>query len=149
MWGWNEIRLSNAWHINNKQWKVTNFMMKASSGDNRPFGSSAYPQVVLTINQELGPYTSPLACGTYWWRVLSIQYKSRLPIMTPCPECNWQCINQKSENGQYPLPTLVILVVQADTGYTKEKLSRGLALHDTSWEALGHIREQQDPRAKI
>lgn len=41
-------------------------MMKASSGDNRPLSSSAYPQVVLTINKELEPYTSPLAYGTYW-----------------------------------------------------------------------------------
>lgn len=75
-----------------------------------------------------GPCTSSFRI----WQILvrrkstfSVQYESRLPIMTTLSWVNWQCISQKSANTQYlPLPTLPILVVQRDTSYTEEKLIR-------------------------
>lgn len=102
-------------------------MMKASFWWQRTFGSSAYPQIELTISLEPGPYTSSFRI----WQILvrrkstfSVQYKSRLLIMTTLSWVNWQCISQKSENTQYiPLPTLPILVVQRDTSYTEENWS--------------------------
>lgn len=58
------------------------------------------------------------------------------------------------EVTECPVPTAnqTILVVQGDTGYTKEKLSReayrGPALHNTGCKALGRIRKEQDPSAQ-